>query len=96
MNAEEFMKDHADKASTGRIAEIMGDLTPEAMGQLGPLVAGAPQPFTGNSVATVSANGDDHIFDVTYTGDGGGTVSMRETVRQVDGKWKIVKLEKPA
>jgi hypothetical protein len=96
MNAEEFMRDHAEKASTGRIAEIMGDLTPDAMAQLGPLVAGAPQPFNGNDVKTVREDGDDHIFDVTYTSNGTTAVSMRETVREVDGKWRIVKLEKPA
>jgi hypothetical protein len=33
---------------------------------------------------------------VTYTGDGEAKVSMRETVRKMDGTWKIVKLEAPA
>lgn len=96
MTAEEFMRDHADKASSGRIPEILSDLTPEAMGQLGPLMAGGPNPPKGFDVKAVSASGDDHVFDVTYTGDGDARVSMRETVRQVDGTWKIVKLEAPA
>ena len=94
MNAEEFMKGHADKASTGRVAEIMGDLTPESLAQVGAILAGAPQPFTANTVVPVRASGDDHIFDVTYTADG-GTVSMRETVKQIDGTWKIVHIVKP-
>lgn len=88
------MREHAEKACTGRIAEILGDLTPEAMGQLGPLMAGGPNPPKANTVVPVSANGSDHIFDVTYTGDG-ATASMRETVRQIDGTWKIVALAKP-
>ena len=96
MNAEEFMRDHAMKASSGRIPEVLGDLTPEAMAQLAPLMAGGPNPMTGNSVNVVSSSGDDHLFDVTYTGDDGKSLTMRETVRQMDGKWKIVKLEKPA
>jgi hypothetical protein len=95
MEAQEFMQGHADKAVAGKIPEIMGDLTPEAMASLPALMAGAPNPLKGNSVVAVSNSGDDHIFDVTYTGDN-GKVSMRETVRQIDGTWKIVKLEKPS
>lgn len=94
MNAQEFMQDHADKACTGRIAEIMADLTPDALGQLGPLMVGGPNPPKANTVTPVSQSGDDHVFDVTYTGDGDATASMRETVRQIDGTWKIVNLEK--
>jgi hypothetical protein len=96
MTAEEFMRGHADKASSGRIAEILGDLTPEAMGQVGPLMAGGPNPATAYQVVPVRQDGDDHVFDVTYTGDGDAKASMRETVRQVGGVWKIVKLEAPA
>lgn len=95
MTAEEFMKAHAEKACSGRIAEIMGDLTPEALGQVGALMAGGPNPPQQNTVVPVSQNGDDYIFDVTYTGDG-KSASMRETVRQIDGTWKIVSLTKPS
>lgn len=94
MTAEEFMRGHAEKASTGRIPEILGDLTPEAMQQLMPLMAGGPNPPTGYTVTPV-ANATGDVFDVTYTGDGGASVTMRETVRQVDGVWRIVKLERP-
>jgi hypothetical protein len=92
----ELMRDHADKASSGRIGEILGDLTPEAMGQLGPLAAGGPNPATANSVKAVRDDGADYVFDVTYTGDSDAKLAMRETVRQVEGKWKIIKIEAPA
>ncbi len=95
MDAEEFMRGHAEKASTGRIPEILGDLTPEAMQQLMPLMAGGPNPPTGYTVTPVTGGDSDDVFDVTYTGDGGTSVTMRETVRQVDGVWRIVKLERP-
>lgn len=95
MNAEEFMKDHADKACAGRIPEIMGDLTPEAMQQIMPLVPNMPNPAKGNSVVAVASSKGDHVFDVTYTGDD-KTLTMRETVREIDGKWRIVHLERPA
>ena len=73
----------------------LGDLTPDAMQQVMPLMAEGPNPATGNSVSAVGTEGDDHIFDVTYTGDDGKSATMREWVRHMDGKWKIVKLAKP-
>jgi hypothetical protein len=96
MNAQEFMQAHADNACAGKIPEVMKDLTPEALAQLGPLMAGAPNPLKTNEVVAVSQNGDDHIFDVTYFGDDGKSVSMRETIRQIDGTWKIAGLAAPA
>jgi len=96
MTAEEFMRSHADKASSGRIAEILGDLTPEAMSQVMPLMADGPNPPTGNTVVPRGRDGDDYVFDVTYTGDSDKVTSMREWVRQVDGAWRIVRLEKPS
>ena len=57
MNAEEFMRDHANKASSGRVPEILGDLTPDAMQQVMPLMAEGPNPATGNSVSAVGTEG---------------------------------------
>ena len=47
-----------------------------------------------NSVVPRGQEGEDFIFDVTYTG-GDKSVSMREWIRNVAGTYKIVKLEKP-
>jgi len=94
MDAEEFVREHANKASSGRIAEVMADLTPESMQQAMAALAGGPNPVTGNSVKPAGQEGDDHLFDVTYTGDGGASVSIRDRVRQVDGKWKITQISK--
>ena len=97
MDAQEFMQKHADSAVAGKIQEVLADLTPEAMGQVGPLMAGGPNPAKANTVVPVGVEGDDHIFDVTYTGDGGASASMREWVRKnEEGIWKIVKLAKPS
>jgi len=96
MNAQEFMQAHADNACAGKIPEVMKDLTPEALGQLPALMAGAPNPMKTNKVVPVSESGGDFIFDVTYFGDDGKSVSMRETIRQVDGTWKIAALNAPA
>jgi hypothetical protein len=96
MSAQEFMQLHADNAVAGKIPDVMKDLTPDALQQVMPLMAGAPNPLTSNSVVAVSQDGDDYIFDVTYFGDGGRSVSMRETVRQIDGVWKIASLTTPS
>mgnify|MGYP001585654245 CR=1 FL=1 len=91
MNAQEFMQAHADNAVAGKIPDVMKDLVPAALAQVMGLMAGAPNPLTSNKVVAVSQEGDDYIFDVSYFGDG-GSVSMRETVRQIDGVWKIAVL----
>lgn len=95
MDAKEFMQTHADNAVAGKMAEVMKDLTPESLAQAGPLWAGGPNPVEANSVVSRGQDGDDHVFDVTYTG-GDKSVSMREWVRNVGGTFKIVKLEKPS
>ena len=95
MDAKEFMQLHADNAVAGKMPEVLKDLTPESMAQVGGLMAGAQQPFTANRVEVKGAEGDAHIFDVTYTDSAGKDFSMRETVKQVDGTWKIVQLVKP-
>jgi hypothetical protein len=95
MEALEFMQLHADNAVAGKMPEVMKDLTPESMGQVGGLLAGAAQPFKANKVESKGSDADAFIFDVTYTDANGKDYSMRETVRQVDGTWKIVALVKP-
>ena len=95
MNAEEFMRLHADNAVAGKMQEVLKDLTPESMAQVGPLMAGVAQPLKRNEVKVLGEQGDAHMFDVTYWGSDDKPVSMRETIKQVDGTWKIVNLTKP-
>ncbi len=95
MEALEFMQLHADNAVAGKIPEVMKDLTPEALQQAMPIIATGPNPIRSNSVVAAGQEGDDHIFDVTYSGDDGKSVSMREWVRQIEGTWKIAKVTKP-
>jgi hypothetical protein len=95
MNAEEFLRAHADNATSGKIAEVMKDLTPESLAQVGSLMAAGPNPIESSKVEPRGQEGDDFIFDVTYSGQGKST-TMREWIRQIDGTWKIARLEKPA
>ena len=91
MDALEFMQLHADNAVAQKMPEVMKDLTPEALAQVMPLMAGAPNPLKGNSVVANGKEGDDFIFDVTYTGEG-PSANWREWIRDVDGTWKIMKI----
>ena len=95
MEALEFMQLHADNAVAGKMPEVMKDLTPESMGQVGGLMAGAAQPFKANKVEAKGQDADSYFFNVTYTDSNGKDFSMHETVRQLDGTWKIVALAKP-
>jgi hypothetical protein len=95
MDAKQFMQTHADNAVAGKMAEVMKDLTPESLAQVGPLMVGGPNPLEANNVVARGQDGEDHVFDVTYTG-GGKSLSMREWVRNVGGTFKIVKLETPS
>lgn len=70
MDAKEFIQTHADNAVAGKIAEVLKDLTPESMAQAGALMAGGPNPAEGNNVVSRGQEGEDHVFDVTYTGGG--------------------------
>jgi len=96
MDAEAFIRGHAEKASSGRVTEILADLTPEAMQQIMAMAAEMPNPATGYSMVTVSNGDGQAVFDVTYTGEGGKTFTIRDHVSQIDGAWRIVKIEKPA
>jgi hypothetical protein len=95
MDAQEFMQLHADNAVAGKMPEVLKDLTPESMGQVGALMAGAAQPFKANKVEAKGQDADAFYFNVTYTDSNGKDFSMHEKVRQVDGTWKIVELTKP-
>lgn len=94
MDAEEFIKQHAENVVAQKMGDVMKDLTPEALAQVMPLMATAPNPVTGSSIVSKGQQGDDHVFDVTYSGDS-GSVSLRDSVRQIDGTWKIVNIAKP-
>ena len=50
MEAIEFMQLHADNAVAGKMPDVLKDLTPESMTQVGGLMAGAAQPFKANKV----------------------------------------------
>ena len=89
MEALEFIQLHADNAVAGKRAEVIADLTAEAMQQAGAAFAGSPNPLTGNSVKPAGQDGDAQLFDVTYSGENGASITLRDKVEQIGGAWKI-------
>ncbi len=93
MEAEQFMRIHALKAMTGAIAPTIIDLTPEAT--TAALALGARGlPRTRDVRLERVASGDGApVFDVTYA-DGARSITLRETLREVGGWWKIARIER--
>jgi hypothetical protein len=91
MEAEQFMRIHALKAMTGALAATVIDLTPEASAQAVELGdRGLPRT---RDVRLRRVPGDgDPVFDVTYA-DGSRSVTLRETLNEVNGEWKIARIE---
>ena len=91
MDAEQFMRIHALKAMTGALAATVIDLTPAASAQA--LALGERGLPRTRDVRMRRVPGDgDPVFDVTY-GDGSRTVTLRETLSEVNGEWKIARIE---
>ena len=91
MDADTFMWIHALKAMTGALAATVIDLTPEASAQA--LALGERGlPRTRDVRLRRVPGAGDPVFDVTYA-DGARELTLRETVREVNGEWKIARIE---
>ena len=92
MDVETFMRIHALKAMTGALAPTVVDLTPDALAQA--LALGERGLTRTRDVLIRPVPGDgDPTFDVTYAGHA-RRVTLRETVREVNGEWKIARIER--
>jgi hypothetical protein len=100
MPVEEAVKQNCQAVLAGDLMRIMGDLTPEALGNLMANAGGggmAQMPtLTGFQIMNQEQNGDDHVFTVEFSGD--QTFTAIATWRDVGGAWKIadLKMEQPA
>lgn len=93
MDVEQFMRVHALKAMTGAVAPTIIDLTPEATADA--LALGDRGLLRTRDVHMRRVPGDDGapVFDVTYI-DRKQSITLRETVRNIDGQWKIAHIER--
>jgi len=91
---EEAVKKNCQAVVAGDLANIMGDLTADALANLianarsGP---GTPAALTGFSIESHEESGGDHLFTVRFAGDQDFTTVA--TWRDVGGTWKIADLK---
>ncbi len=93
MDVEQFMRVHALKAMTGAVAPTIIDLTPEAIADA-LAIGDRGLPRTRDvQMRRVAGSDDAPVFDVTYI-DRHQSVTLRETIRNIDGQWKIARIER--
>jgi hypothetical protein len=85
----------ASAVVTGNLAQVMADLTPEALGQMMSLgsAAGGLSPaqmpsIEGYDVQEMGSEGDAEIFHITFRSSV-GTATLKAAWKQVMGQWKI-------
>jgi hypothetical protein len=93
--AREAAERNAEAVMSGNLSQIMADITPEALSQLMAMgaAAGGLSPASmpnieGYEVAEIGADGDSHVFHVTFRA-AVGTATAAMTWKQVLGQWKI-------
>lgn len=89
-DAAETAHRHAQDVVNGNMAAVMGDLTPEALAKAMQM-GGGPQGVTGYDLVDGGADGDDHLFEITYQA-AVGPMTIASRWRDVSGAWKIVDL----
>lgn len=93
--AREAAERNAEAVMTGNLAQLMGDITPEALTQLMQLgaAAGGMSPaampnIEGYEIAEIGPDGEAEVFHVTFrSAIGKATASM--AWKQIMGQWKI-------
>jgi len=79
---------------SGNLAQVMSDLTPDALGQLMQLGAsGGMSPatmpgITGYELHDMGEQGDGHVFYATFTSPS-GSATLAATWKAVMGQWKV-------
>ncbi len=93
--AREATERTAQAVMTGNLAQIMADLTPEALGQMmqlgasaGSLSPASMPSITGYEIAEVGPDGDAQRFHITFA-SAAGTATLAATWKQIMGQWKI-------
>ncbi len=95
--AREAAERNAKAIMEGNLSQLMADITPEVLAQVMALGAQAPAGLSitqmpnirGYEIAEKGAEGDTHVFDVTFRSDV-GSATIAASWKQVMGQWKIV------
>jgi hypothetical protein len=95
--AREAAEKNAQAVMSGNLAEIMGQLTPEALAQMMQLggqggMSPAQMPsIEGYEIAEAGSDGDSETFYVTFR-SAVGTATLSARWKQVLGQWKITEI----
>ena len=94
-SAREAAERNAQAVMTGNLAQLMGDLTPEALTQMLQLAAqsGGMSPaampnIQGYELTELPSGDEGELFHVTFTSPQ-GQATLAATWKQVMGQWKI-------
>lgn len=95
--AREAAEQNAQAVMAGNLAGIMGQLTPEALGQMMQLggqggMSPAQMPsIEGYEIAEAGSDGESETFHVTFR-SAVGTATLSARWKQVLGQWKITEI----
>jgi hypothetical protein len=90
---------NAQAVVTGNLAQLMADITPEALAQLmslapqaGGLSLASMPNISGHTITPIGWDGDEaFVYHVAFTSDV-GTATIAATWREVLGQWKVTAL----
>lgn len=92
VTVEEAVIRNCEALIAGNFAQIFADMTPQAMAKLsqsaGAQVGGPLPQLTAYEVVSREQEGDEHLYDVRFSGDVRFGVKARW--REIDGQWKLV------
>jgi hypothetical protein len=91
----EAVERNAQAVMSGNFAQLMADITPEALAEMMKLAAGAGEmslaqlpAIEGYDISEVGPEGDTSVFEVTFR-SAAGTATLAAAWREVLGQWKI-------
>ena len=93
ITVEEAVTRNCQALLTGNIAQIFGDMTPEAMAKMaqaggsGAMTGQMPQ-ITSYDIVSREQDGDDHLYDVQFHGE--PSFGVKGRWREIEGQWKLV------
>ena len=97
-SAREAAERNAEAVMTGNLAQIMADITPDALSQMMAMgaqggVSPASMPnISGYELSDIGPDGDAHVFHVTFTSSA-GTATLATKWKQIMGQWKVTGIE---
>lgn len=90
MNARDTAQRHGQDVVSGNMQRAMADFTPEALQAFGALGIRPPRGANKAEIVNERQDGDQHIFDITYSNDQEST-TIRSTWAKQGEDWKLVK-----